>query len=339
MVNYMVVDDSHIQIANGIFGEVTSFQTYPSGELESLKLEGKNMVVTHAGELIPAYTETPRRKNTPSVEFYKNGMMKAVMLEEQSEVVTPIGEIPAEKITFYPSGEVHRVFITDGKISGFWTEEEEKNHNIPLTFEFDFTSFTAYLSAINFYQSGAVRSITLYPGERVLINTPAGEMETAIGFSLYESGELESVEPAAPVRIATPIGYLSAYDSNALGVHADENSLKFSAEGKLLSIKTEENRIIIQSDKGSQDKFYSTEIWKPVLKPHPLHDDVMTSEAMKISFDWEQDTVTLISEQEATYPIQGTRFVVGKADSGQMGCTPSDCGSCFLCGERNTTMK
>ncbi len=338
MANYMVVDDSHIQIANGIFGDVTSFQAYPSGELESLKLEGKNMVVTHAGELVPAYTETARRKNTPSVEFHKNGMIRAVMLEEQSEVMTPIGEIPAEKITFYPGGEVHRVFVTDGKISGFWTVEEEKDHNIPLTFEFGFTAFKAYLSAINFYESGAIKSITLYPGERVLINTPAGGMETAVGFSLYESGELESVEPAAPVLIETPIGHLSAYDSNALGVHADDNSVKFSPEGKLLSIKTEENRIIVQSDKGSQDKVYSTEIWKPALKPHPLYDDEMTSEAMKISFDWERDTVTLISEEEATYPIQGTRFVVGKADTGRIGCTPADCASCSLCGSRNATM-
>ncbi|SHO52174.1 hypothetical protein [Anaerocolumna xylanovorans] len=332
MMNYMVVDDNHIQVANGIFGDVTSFQTYPSGELESLKLEGKNMVVTHAGELVPAFTETPRRKNAPSVEFYKNGMIKAVMVEEQSEVMTPIGDIPAEKITFYPTGEVHRVFITDGKISGFWTEEEEKAYNIPLTFEFDFAAFTAYLSAVNFYENGAIKSITLYPGGKVLISTPVGEMETVIGFSLYESGELESVEPAAPVLVETPIGRLSVHDANAYGVHADSNSVKFNTEGKLLSVKTEENKIIAQSDQ-------EYEIWKPAWKPHPLYDDELIAEAMQISFDWERNTVTFLSEQEATYPIHGTRFVVGKADTGQTGCTPANCASCSLCGSRNSTMK
>jgi hypothetical protein len=234
MRNFNILENNMIQLPSGVFAGVDSYVCYPSGELEGVKLSEKNMLVTHVGELIPFYTETHRRKNKFSVEFHKNGMIKAVALNEIQEIETPIGEFPAELVIFYETGELKRFFPLDGKISGMWSEKEEKALTIPLTFEFPFTSFTALINGIAFYKSGEIRSITLYPGERIPISTEYGEIPTRNGFSLYESGKLESLEPAIPFLIQTPNGPHRAFNPNAIGVNADVNSLVFDEEGKIV---------------------------------------------------------------------------------------------------------
>jgi len=196
MKNFVELEGRHIQTPFGVFAGISSLSTYSTGELLGLSLREPNVILTHAGELVPFYTETPRRKNKFAVEYYKNGMLKAVAMEEQQEVLTPIGELPAELITFYDSGEVLRVFPLDGKISGYWSEEEERALHIPLSFEFDFAKFTARIDSICFYQSGSIRSITLFPGERITVQTDMGEVESNAGFSLNEDGSLKSLAPS-----------------------------------------------------------------------------------------------------------------------------------------------
>jgi hypothetical protein len=235
MQNFNLLEDSMIQLPSGVFAGVDSYACYESVELEGIKLSDKNMLVTHVGELIPFYTETHRRKNKYSVEFHKNGMVKAVALNEIQEIETPIGEFTAELVTFYETGELKRFFPLDGKISGMWSEKEEKALAIPLTFDFPFTSFTALINGIAFYKSGNIRSITLFPGEKIPIATEYGEIPARNGFSLYESGKLESLEPAIPFAIQTPAGPVKAYNKNAIGVNADINSLVFDEDGKIIS--------------------------------------------------------------------------------------------------------
>lgn len=325
MMNYLMLDDEHIQMEFGILGDVTSYHKLPSGELESVKLGGKNMVVTHIGELVPAYTETPRRKNKPSVEFHVDGMIKAVYLEEQTEVETPIGALPAEYVTFYSTGELHRVFISDGQISGFWSEEEESEYQIPLNFDFDFTQFTAKLNGICFYKSGDIRSITLYPGETAAVQTPAGEVVTGIGFSLYETGEIKSIEPKEDVLIKTPIGLFAAKDPDAIGVNADSNSIFFDEKGRLKSFKTVQHKILVQTGEGKFD------ILMPEMKMHPLYDDMKVRSAMKITFDFEKDLVEIDNGVPHTYSMETDHFTVQEIPSDLPGCSPVDCATCSLC--------
>ncbi|MCL2260583.1 MAG: hypothetical protein FWC15_04410 [Fibromonadales bacterium] len=225
-----------IQLPTGIFAGVESHSCYPSGELEGVKLSEKNMLVTHVGELIPAYTETHRRKNKFSVKFYKSGTIKAIALNEVQEIQTPIGEFPAEAVTFFETGELKRFFPLDGQIGGMWSEEEEKKLAIPLSFDLPFTSFTAIISGVAFYQSGNIRSITLFPGETVQIATKFGNIPTRNGFSLYESGNLESLEPAELTVIKTPTGPINAYDPDAVGINADVNSLVFGEDGDIIAM-------------------------------------------------------------------------------------------------------
>jgi hypothetical protein len=195
MKNFQILDNGNIQTAYGVFGGVTSFDTYPNGELRGVLLNQPNLIVTHAGELTPFYTETTRRKHKFAAEYFKNGMLKAVALEEQQDVFTPVGELPAELVTFYDSGELLRVFPLDGKISAYWSESDERALHIPLTFEFDFTKFTALVDCICFYKSGAIRSITLFPGESALIRSAFGDVLCERGFSLNEDGTLKSLQP------------------------------------------------------------------------------------------------------------------------------------------------
>jgi antitoxin component YwqK of YwqJK toxin-antitoxin module len=235
MQNFNLLEKNILQLPSGVFAGVESYACYPSGELEGVKLSEKNMLVTHIGELVPSYIETNRRKNKYSVEFYKNGMVKAIALNEVQEIQTPIGEFPAELVTFYETGELKRFFPLDGQISGIWSEQDEKALAIPLSFDLSFTSFTAIISGVAFYQSGNIRSVTLFPGETISIKTEFGEILTRNGFSLYESGKLESLEPAAPTLIKTPAGRLNAFDPNAVGIHADVNSLVFGEDGDVIA--------------------------------------------------------------------------------------------------------
>ena len=325
MMNFINIDEHHIQLEFGILGGVTSFRTYPLGELESVNLGDKNVVLTHAGELIPAYTTTDRRKIKPSVTFHKNGIIKSVYLEEQTEIETPIGTLPVEYVTFYDTGEICRVFVSDGQISGFWSEEDEAEYAIPLSFEFDFTKFTARLNGLNFYKSGAIKSVTLYPGEEIELQTPAGKVKTKIGFSLYEDGTLESVEPSSEVLINTPIGMFLAMDSMAVGINADSNSIKFDKNGVLVSFKTTSERIVVTTNEG---KF---NIFMPVETVHPLMDNKTMLLPMEVTFNFEKDTVTIKTDRTGEFSMAKDTFVINQLPKDEPGCSPVDCATCSIC--------
>jgi hypothetical protein len=297
------LDDKTIQLPCGVFAGVESYTCFPSGALEGIRLSEKNMLVTHVGELVPAFTDNHRRKNKYSVEFYASGMVKAVYLEEQQEITTPIGEFPAELVTFFESGKLKRFFPLDGKISGLWSEEEEKSLAIPLHFELPFTKFTAIISAIAFYQSGDIRSLTLFPGEVINITTKYGEIEARHGFSLYETGEIETMEPSMPVEISTPIGVISAYDPEAHAVNADINSLGFNKEGSVIALTTKRNRVTAKTADGRLLVFSPFEI------VNPLDDESFITVGLKISFDYNLRTVNFLCGKELTeLPLESCEF-------------------------------
>jgi len=325
MSSYIDLGDGRIQMPFGILGGITALEHYDTGELKSAKLRERNVILTHAGELIPVYTETPRRKNKPSVKFYRNGLVGSVAFEEQQEVITPIGELPAELITFYESGELHRVFPVDGQISGFWTEEDEKRMNIPLSFDLGFTAFTAMVSSICFYASGDIKSITLFPGETISVDTPCGKFKVRHGFSLYESGELRSLEPEFPVKVKTEIGTLVAFDPLSQGVTADSGSVTFAKDGKPLAFSTVSNRIAVQTE---DEHFFS---YEPVPIPHPCSDEQLFYSPIRIAFNYINGTAVITDTLPHVYPMSATHFTVSPFVSGELGCSPADCASCSLC--------
>lgn len=322
MQNYMVLDEKKLQTPFGIFGGVDTFTCYPQGEIAGLRLSEKNMVVTEVGDLVPAYTETNRRKNKPSVEFDRDGMVTSVALEKQQEIMTPIGELPAELVKFYPTGELHRVFILDGQLSGFWTEEDERKLNIPLTFDLVFSKFQAMINGLCFYKNGEIKSITLFPGERISVESPVGELETKAGLSLYESGRLKSVEPAEPVMVNTPIGSIAAYDPDQIGLNADSNSLSFTEDGLIQSLVTCDNAVFVQTEEGVLEKY------TPCIKSHPLYDEVLTVSGMKLEFDYQSNELVIGNHR---YSLKTCGFTIEPFKRPGLHCSPSDCANCSLC--------
>jgi len=310
MRNFNLLGNDTIQLPSGVFAGVESLVCYPSGELEGIRLSKKNMLITHIGELIPAYNETYRRKTKYSVEFYKCGMVKAVALDEMQEIQTPIGEFPAELVTFFETGELKRFFPLDGKISGMWSEVEEKSLAIPLSFELPFTAFAAIISGVAFYKNGGIRSITLFPGESALITTKYGEILARNGFSLHESGELESLEPFKRTEVQTPIGLLTAFDPHAVGINADSNSLVFDRIGRIISLTTVHDRVVAQMADRRSVSFGPREI------VNPLDNESMITMGQRISFDYGTHTVTFADgKSKATLSIPECEFVISAYSS------------------------
>lgn len=318
--------ENMIQSPFGVLYGISSSSIYPSGKIKDIILNEKNMIVTHIGELIPFYSEeTSRRKYKSSVSYHENGMIKSVSLDEQTEVITPIGEFPAELVTFYDSGELKRIFILDGKISGFWSEEDERGLNIPFSFEFEFSEFSAMLIGICFYKGGDIKSLTLFPGELINISTKEyGEFSVRIGFSLFESGMLKSLEPSVPTAIKTPIGEINAYDINAIGVNADSNSVNFDEEGRLLSLITSSDKIAVQKPDGVMRFFV------PIETTNMDEDDSAEIIPLKLEFDYENNSVTITDEKSYSFSISDCKFNIFKGTVSSE-CSPSDCANCNLC--------
>ena len=311
----------------GVFSGISAAEYDQAGAVRNIRLTEKNMLISHAGELVPSYTaDNPRKKYKPSVSFHPNGMVKSVSLEEQQEVMTPIGDIPAELVTFYSSGELRRVFPLDGKISGFWPEEEERALNIPFHFSLGFTDFSALLTGICFYRSGAIRSITLFPKEEIDVIIPDGGcVRTRKGFSMHEDGALQSLEPAVPTPVKTPVGILTAYDETCDGICADDCSLHYDGQGRIESVVTSGDRIAVIT------KESSTRYFAPAIRPSLVDEAAVMRVPIRFFFDYTENTVRIMDAvgKEHYFPLTESTFHVYPNAIG--GCTPQQCANCHLC--------
>lgn len=313
-------NENIIQTPYGIYYGVAAAEYGAGGILRDIRLNEKNVLITHIGELVPAYgEETHRRKYKPSITFHSDGMVKTVSLEEQQDVMTPIGQMPAELVSFYETGELKRVFPLDGKISGYWTEEEESALNIPLSFEFEFTAFTAKLSSICFYKNGSIKSITLTSNERIMIDAPGiGPISVRAGFSLYEDGSLHSLEPDMPQAVKTPIGNITAYDIDANGINADRNSVCFDENGNVSSILTSSDRITVMNH-SRETLFFAP--GENITVP------------LRIDFDYQEDIAAITDAEGTTLKLSFDDSFHIRNGTGRMGCTALDCASCSLCSQ------
>lgn len=240
----------------GLLNEISSYSTYESGQLDSLRLECDNKIETSIGILIPRYQDyAGRRKTTKCLSFYPSGNIKSIDLQEQTSISTSLGNIDVELVTFYEDGAIKRIFPRNGALSGFWSEEDEAQLCKTLSFSLLNTNFNLKINSIFFYRDGNVKSVSFFPGETALVPTPCGEISTRIGISLSANGNILTLEPAAPVEVITPIGVLHAYNSNALGIHADRNSLVF--DGKNISELVSSTDIIKITDKSGNPHYLS----------------------------------------------------------------------------------
>lgn len=304
----------------GQLKEASSIEFFNNGVLKECMLNEKSELDTVYGVLIPQFEDNGvRRKHKRSVSFYEDGNLKSISLQEQKVLNTPIGPIPAEYVIFYEDGSIKRIFPLDGKLSGYWTEDNEYNLADELSFEFTFGKFSKKVIGIYFYKDGSIKSITFWPKEKIIIDSPVGFMAIRTGISLYPDGKIKSLEPVRPFPVETKIGKINAYDVNPVGVHGDDNSLKFDENGEVTELITSTDTIKITDSKGK------TTIFSPGSKPSVIDDE--ETDVIPISIRFEGDKVIFNDDPQNQYLIDESTFTV---ELGQL-VKENLCSSCESC--------
>lgn len=213
-------------------------------------------ITTPYGELVPQYTDDDlRKREIMPVEYHASGTTKSVPLETQTLLDTPAGALPAELVSFHENGTVNRIFPLNGRLSGYWSQEDEAALAEPVTLTTPIGVLSVRVLSVSFYDTGALRSITLWPDETVSVPTPAGTIETRIGVSFTREGTVRSLEPAKPTPVATLAGDITAYDPDAVGVNGDANSLVFDAKGDVCRVATTLTKFSAVSPEGTTQSF------------------------------------------------------------------------------------
>jgi len=284
----------------GMLNGISSIEFYTDGVIKECKLNKYSEIKTIYGNLVPQYDGAElRRKYKRSLSFYENGNIQSISFQKQTTIYTSIGKLPAELAVFYENGNIKRIFPLNGKMTAYWTEENECELAEEMDFNFEFGTFKKKIIGINFYESGFVKSLTLWPRDFIEVSTPYGVIETRIGLSLYPSGVLKSCEPRKQTPINTSIGELHAFNVEAIGINGDRNSLNFNEDGTIKSLCTSLDKITIKGIDGKEKTY------EPGLKTNrfnPLATDVVP---LNIEFC---EGVIKINENE--YNLKENKFYI-----------------------------
>jgi hypothetical protein len=311
----------------GMLQHISEYSLYPDKSMKECMLMDKVVLTTGHGDLIPQYEFSEnRRKYIYSLSLYEDGALRKIALNDKTKIMTPLGSMEAELITFYQSGKLKRLFPLNGRISAYWDEDEEYKLATKEMIELPGQTVSAKIIAYNFYESGTLKSITLWPKEVIKLNSPIGEVRVRIGVSFYENGNLKSMEPSFPLAVQTPIGEIKAFDLNADGISGDRNSVVFSEIGSIQELITSGIKITVQGSEGNTPVEYS-----PVQDCD--EDGIEISfQPLKIVFD--QDIVRFNDQDE--YKITENSFRIERYHSKAPGMC-SDCSSCGACASCDTS--
>lgn len=307
-----------ISTLHGPLKGVDSAAFWPDGTPKSVIVTEENLLSTSAGRLAPLYL--PDEKRHPRVEpiqFHPNGQLRALPLQHQTPVPTPLGPVMAELVTFYPSGALCRVFPLNGKLSGFWTWRDERALAQPMRVETPQGHWQTTFINVHFFENGALASITLWPEETVSVNTPLGPVTARIGAAFHENGQLRSVEPASPWEIDTPIGRLTAFDPDPEGISGDANSVVFTPDGSLASLVCPGNTVTVVLPDGASRHF------APARAENLCGDGQETPSPLRVAF---APGEVRLGEHGEPFALAACRFVIGR---NLMPLTPAS----FPCGD------
>jgi len=307
----------------GTLSGISNSMTYPDGSVRSCILEAENRIQTPVGEIIPQYRVAElgerQKKYRSSLGFFENGQIKSASLDRAMPLQTPLGIFEAELVTFYENGAINRLFPLNGQVDGYWSEKKEGELAKILDFDLPVGKFSAKIISLHFYRSGALKSLTLWPGQRITIATPVGPMRVRTGFSLYEDGSLRSVEPSAVLELSTPVGRVKAFDAEMLGMNADQNSIQFSPTGTLKSVKTIHTGLRVMS----ADKV------ETVLEPLETTSliDITEMRTVPMQIDFNESTVRVVAKDTHGFDVATHTFetfdrekVIREACSSCAGC-------------------
>jgi hypothetical protein len=231
-------------------------ERFDNGEVMCCSPAGKVTLHTPCGPLIPQFTtDDLRRRTVQSLSFHPSGALRAVPLENATQIDTPAGRMTVELVTFHPDGSLCRAFPLNGKLSGYWTQEDEGRLAAPVRLQTPLGTIEKKIIGVYFDPQGRLLSLTLWPGETLAAPTPAGVIAARVGVSFTPEGRLRSIEPAKPHPVSTPAGVIQAYDLDAVGICGDANSLVFSDEGAVARVRTNLTSVIARGADGGERTF------------------------------------------------------------------------------------
>jgi hypothetical protein len=291
-----------------IYGDLSGveFRTlFSNGKMDGCLVTEANFLKTPYGTLVPQYeAEDMGRRSAKPMYFYKDGSLKSISLQSQTMLETPVGSIPAELVTFHKNGSIKRIFSLDGKLSGFWSWKNEFALAQDITFKSPVGTLTAKLIGLQFYESGALKSITLWPGQTLTVTTPMGEIVVRKGLAFYESGAIRSFEPQKKIDISTPIGIITSWDNEPLGIHGDINSVQLSEDGSIEALSTVDHAVHVSVNEHNEELFH------PGVKNNVCGDERKVSVPMKVRF--EKKRVIFHDNPQFTFDLENTSFEIRK---------------------------
>lgn len=221
-----------------MYGEIPGDGTeefYPDGTLMSITACCECRLSTPFGVFVPAYGSGDwRRKYRRSCGFYADGKLREIYLNSQTPVDTGYGMIPAELVTFYEEGGLKRIFPLYGKISAFWSEDDEFGLARDIVVEISGRAYAMKPEEIHFYPGGRIKDITLWREGPVFIDTRYGRIRTSVGFELYENGALKGIEPDFRTVIRIEGKEVHPFCPARFGaMHAENCSLQFDHDGSI----------------------------------------------------------------------------------------------------------
>ncbi|MCJ2163487.1 MULTISPECIES: hypothetical protein [unclassified Pseudodesulfovibrio] len=263
------------------------------------------IISTQYGDLIPQHTDDDlRKREILPMEYHPSGSIKSVPLERQTTIVTQAGELPAELISFHENGVINRIFPLNGKLSGYWSQEDEAGLAEPITLISPIGVLTAKFLSVSFYENQSIRSVTLWPGETLSVPTPVGVIETRIGISFTRDGKVRSLEPAKPTLVKTLAGEMAAFDPDVVGVNGDANSLAFDESGEVCQVITTLTKLKVITPDGHTQGF------TPEYRDSLCGDTDKEVVPMKVRFNEREVTVQITPDAGALHlPRAGHVFL------------------------------
>jgi len=294
----------NIKTCYGTLLGATVLDRHANGVPSLITLDRPNLISTPYGSLMPQYCPWEDGRRFESViSLYDNGNIKFMTMQHRTPLMTPSGAINAEGAFFYEDGTLKRVFPLYGKISGYWSETNEYGLAEPIGVALpDGTAVVAKFLGLAFYPSGALKSLTLWPKEKIDIETPVGAMTVRSGVSFYENGAMRSCEPEHPVAIKTDIGSIYAYDPLPVGINGDVNSLLFAESGAVTSLATVSHRIEVGFAWGEK------RVFEPESHPSLCSDLVKELTPLRICFN--ANYVMICNREIYTFNLENHRFRV-----------------------------
>lgn len=259
--------------------ELSNIEIFPDGSVRSGFPKKEYFFNTEYGKFRAQYTNDGARKQTiNSLEFFPDGGLRKISLENQENIDTDYGEIPAELVLFYDTKKIRKIFPLNGRITGYWSEKDEYGLAKELEFNVGGREIKGKFINIEFYETGALKSLLLWSSERIQIEIGGKKVKVKNKISFYEDGEIKSVEPSEAFMLDTPIGKVNIVNGFSSGFGYGSTIL-FAENGEVKQIQTTSEIFEVLRDK----KLVA--FIEPELNPSMCNDKVFLPDVIKVEFE------------------------------------------------------